>query len=144
MPGIINSAEKLIKPIGTAFKNLSTPRKIAVGAGAAGVAGVGALAGRATKGNTTINKIAEDSFIDELSKIANGPGCHKPVSEAQRRFMFTDTAKRKGITESKAEKMSKKVEGKDLPMHHHEKTSSDVIAEQAFVDEFQKLSKSND
>ena len=77
----LKTVEKFTRPITSAFGKLDKTHKAAVIGGGAALAGAGALAGGAMHGNTTINKIAEDAFHDELNKLANEKSLKKLVSK---------------------------------------------------------------
>lgn len=127
------AVKNFAKPIGQAFQGLGGGQKAAIGLGGGLLAGA-ALAG--SRKNTTINKlssdeIVENAFIDELQKIAKKT---HPVSKSQERWAFA-AEERGELPKGKAEKWAKRAKGKHLP----EKTASDEIANNAFVEELNKL-----
>jgi hypothetical protein len=127
----LNTIKKAVQPIGTAWKSLGTQQKAIVGAGAAGIGAAG-FAARPTGGNTTMNKISE--YTNPLmDKLAAKRKTH-PVSEHQRRWAFA-AEERGELPKGKAHKWSKRVKGKDLPA----KISADEVANNAFIDELNKL-----
>jgi flagellar biosynthesis/type III secretory pathway M-ring protein FliF/YscJ len=132
----VKSTEKFLKPITESWKGLGGRQKAGVVGGGAALISGGALAARALSGNknnTTINKISEFTTSAILDKLASKKKTH-PVSEHQRRWAFAAEERGK-LPKGKAYKWSKRVKGEHLPA----KTSSDDVANAAFMDELNKL-----
>lgn len=115
------------KPIAKTWGSMNSNQKMLAG----GIGAAGLIAGNSHGNN--MNKTSEYAINLIMDKLASKKKTH-PVSEAQRRWAFY--AEDKGeLPKGKAEKWSKRAKGKDLPA----KTSADEIANNAFIDELQKL-----
>jgi hypothetical protein len=123
--GAINTVKNIAKPIGQTWNSMNTNQKVLAG----GLGATGLIAGQ-NRGKS-MNKMSEYLVPIMMEKLAKKT---HPVSEHQRRWAWA-AEERGELPEGKAHTWSKRVEGKDLPA----KTSSDEIANKAFIEELEKL-----